>query len=48
MSVLLALVFDPDFTAIREFAPWAMMLAGFGGVGAVVRVRREPLAATEI
>ena len=48
MSVLLALVFDPDGAAIRELAPWAMMLLGFGGIGAVVRARGEPLEATEV
>jgi len=41
-------VFDPDGAAIRELAPWAMMLLGFGGIGAVVRARGEPLEATEV
>jgi hypothetical protein len=32
-------------SAIPESATWAMMLVGFGGLGAAIRARRKPIAA---
>jgi hypothetical protein len=35
-----------DVPGVPEPATWAMMIAGFGGIGAVLRSRRRPAAAT--
>jgi hypothetical protein len=41
----MALLDGVSVTAVPEPAAWAMMLLGFGGIGAAVRYRRRPLIA---
>lgn len=41
-AVLNAAPFDLDAVAIRELAPWALMLLGLGGFGAALRWRPRP------
>ena len=38
-ALLYAALSETDFAAIRELAPWALMLLGFGGVAVAVRAR---------
>jgi fibro-slime domain-containing protein len=45
-TVAAALDFSESITAVPEPASWAMMLVGFGGLGATMRMRRKQTAVT--
>ncbi|MDB5481716.1 MAG: hypothetical protein JWO83_2769 [Caulobacteraceae bacterium] len=44
-ALLYAALSETDFAAVRELAPWALMLLGFGGMAVSVRARRGSPAA---
>jgi hypothetical protein len=39
-------IYQLDIQAVPEPATWAMMLVGFGGLGAAMRSRRKPAVAS--
>jgi len=41
-ALLYAALSETDFAAVRELAPWALMLLGFGGMAVALRARGEP------
>ena len=41
-ALLYAALSETDFAAVRELAPWALMLLGFGGMAVALRVRDGP------
>jgi hypothetical protein len=46
-ALLYATLSETDFAAIRELAPWTLMLLGFGGIAVSLRAReraRPPIA----
>jgi hypothetical protein len=43
-ALLYAALSETDFVAIRELAPWALMLAGFGGLALTLRARERTRA----
>jgi hypothetical protein len=46
-ALLYSALSETDFAAVRELAPWALMLLGFGGLAVALRARsgsRPPLA----
>ena len=48
-ALLYAALSETDFAAVRELAPWALMLLGFGGMAAAVRAHgaaRPPIPRT--
>jgi hypothetical protein len=41
-ALLYAALSETDFAAVRELAPWALMLLGFGGMAVALRARERP------
>jgi hypothetical protein len=41
-ALLYATLSETDFAAVREIAPWALMLLGFGGMAVSLRARVRP------
>ncbi len=41
-ALLYATLSETDFAAVRELAPWALMLLGVGGVAASLRAPERP------
>jgi hypothetical protein len=44
-ALLYTALSETDFATIRELAPWALMLLGFGGMAVALRARRGSPAA---
>ena len=42
-ALLYAALSETDFAAVRELAPWALMLLGFGGMAVSLRARERAL-----
>jgi hypothetical protein len=40
-ALLYTALSETDFAAIRELAPWALMLLGFGGMAVALRARER-------